>query len=227
MLVVLAVTTTASLFFVDEILKLAMLPVAELLRSGKVVMNQAGPFDAFYIKFKTGLISGILAGVPFFIWQIWSFVGPALRGSETKALWRVMLFGSLLFMAGVALGYRALFMIIPVMLSFSVEGAQNIWQLQGYLNFVSQWLLISGIVFEIPLAIVIISRAGLIKVRTLKKGRPYAVILAFVAAAVLTPSPDAFTQIVVAVPMYMLYEAGILFAGLQKGGDDAIVDNPE
>ncbi|OGV43183.1 MAG: twin arginine-targeting protein translocase TatC [Lentisphaerae bacterium GWF2_49_21] len=209
--------TGYSLYHVDDAIGMLSLPLfIDTLSKHPITLTQTGPFDAVMIKMKVGILGGIALSLPLLILIIWDFIAPGLKINERKAFWWMYSSITILFTLGIIAGYAALFLVLPVLTSFGVQGAENLWRLRDYIDFVFMWLLGAGFIFELPLVIVIIVRLGLIQLKTIKKARPYSVIGAFILAAVITPSPDAVTQIVVALPMILLYELGILAASLQK-----------
>lgn len=213
---VLVITTAISLIYVDDILEILMFPLNTLLKNSNVRLNQAGPFDGVFIKMKTGILGGIILGAPFAFWFIWSFVSPGLKKNEIKTFLPLCIAGTFFFLLGGILGYWTLPVVLPVLVSFSVNNAENIWVLKEYIDFLFYWILCAGFLFEIPILLIILTKLGFIRIGTLRKGRPYAIVAAFVLAAVITPSPDAVTQMIVGVPIILLYEIGIFLASFQK-----------
>ncbi len=215
-LMVVLVATGVGLYFVDPLLVILKAPLDAMILESKVALNQAGPFDGVMIKMKVGILAGVVVSLPVVILLIWSFISPGLKKKERDAFWWVFSSISVLFVSGIIAGYFGLFVVMPILVSFGVEGAQNLWRLREYVDFVFMWLLGAGLVFQLPLIIVIMVKLGLVKIATLKKSRKYAVVVSFIISAIITPTPDAITQCIIAVPLYLLYEIGVFAASFHK-----------
>ncbi len=223
-IMILALSTGLCLYFVDTLLAVMNAPLkSELLKSSKVVLNQTGPFDAVLIKMKAGLLGGIVSGLPFIVLCAWGFVRPGLKNKERKAFWWIYSSITVLFTAGIIGGYYLLVLMLPILVSFSVAGAENIWRLKDYIDFVFIWILGSGAIAQMPLVIYIVVYLNIVDITTLKKIRSYVFAGAFIASAIITPSTDIVSQIIVGLPLYMLYEAGIFAASFIKHRNDDIV----
>ena len=212
--------TGAGLFYVDSILEILISPLNAMILKSSVTLNQAGPFDGVMIKMKVGILAGVVISLPVIILLLWSFVSPGLKKRERDSFWWIFSSITILFIAGIIAGYYALYVVMPILVSFGVEGAQNWWRLREYIDFIFMWLLGAGGVFQLPLIIVILVKLGIVKLDALKKTRKYAVVIAFVVSAIITPTPDAITQCIVAVPLYLLFEIGVLAASFHKKSDD-------
>jgi len=179
------------------------------MQSGLVFLH---PTEAFFSYIKLAVFTGILVGMPFIIFQIWCYILPALYGNERKYFRNSVAFGTLLFFVGVAFAF---IIVIPVAIRFLTgiggDQLQAFFSISNYISFTMTFLLIFGVIFELPVVIFVLVRVGVISRAFLKAKRKYVVVLAFVTAAILTP-PDPFTQLVMAVPILLLYELGILLA---------------
>lgn len=166
----------------------------------------------FIIHMKVTFLSALVLTFPYLIYEIWRFIAPALYDNEKKAVRGAFLFASFLFYLGVAVGYALIF---PLMLNF-FAGYQvspdipNTFSLSSYISLLNSMVLTFGIVFEFPTVVVALSTLGILKKGTLAGNRKYAVLAVAVLAAVITPSGDPFTMLVVSVPLYLLYEFSIL-----------------
>ncbi len=214
-IVVLAGTTLASFLVIDQMFELLLQPLQALIADGRVVLNMASPFDGVVIRLKSSLMGGVVLGVPAMLVLAWNFIAPGLHRHERRAVWWICGFGTLLFAIGAALGFLTMGKVLEILTGFGIEGAQNIWTLRTYFDFLFLWVLGGGLSFELPLVIVVLVRAGVMEVATLRAGRPYAVVGIFVLAAICTP-PDPFTQLLMAVPMCLLFELGLLVASFGK-----------
>jgi sec-independent protein translocase protein TatC len=210
-LAVLGLFMALSMYFVDDILALIIAPSRPVLERMNAKLNLSGPFDAFFIKFKTGLFCGLVFAFPFIFYFLWKFAEPGLKEKEKSGFMSFLLWGTVLFNGGVAAGYFSIPFLISAASDFSVAGTENIWLLSDFISFITFWMIICGAICELPLLMFILTKIGILTPEGLKKGRPYAIVAIFVAAAVLTP-PDPLSQIIVAIPLLILYEIGVFFA---------------
>ena len=166
------------------------------------------------MPFKLALVLAIGIAMPFVLYQAWAFVAPGLYKHEKKLAVPLLISSILLFYLGAAFAY---YVVFPVMLSFFVattpSGVQMMTDMGSYLDFVMILLLAFGLAFEVPVATVLLVWTGFVKLATLKKNRGFVLLGIFIFAAFVTP-PDAVSQSAMAVPMYLLYEIGIIMAGL-------------
>jgi sec-independent protein translocase protein TatC len=167
------------------------------------------PTEAFFTIVKVSLLVGVVGAMPFILLQVWLYVGVALHKHERKYL---IFFGPVsyfLFLIGAAFAFRTVLpLAIKFLLSFSREYMTPMITLNAYIGFLSKMVTAFGLMFELPLVILLLSKLGIVTPDTLKKGRKYAVVGIFLVAAVLTP-PDVVSQIMLAVPILILYEVGI------------------
>ncbi len=169
--------------------------------------------EAFWTQMKVALIAGLFLAAPAILWQVWRFVAPGLYAHEKRYAGPFVIVGSLLFVGG---GVFSLKVVTPYatqfLLSYARPGLQPMISVGSYVDFLLKFTLAFGLVFELPLAITLAARLGLVTPKTLARHRKYAVLGAFVAAAILTPTPDAFNQALMAGPLILLYEVGIVCA---------------
>jgi len=170
-----------------------------------------GPAEAFWMNMKIALVTGFILTIPVIFYQLWRFVSPGLYSHEKKYVLPFVLTATGLFLTGVAFCY---FIVLPFAMGFLLnykvgDFLMPMLSVGLYIDFLLKFLLAFGLVFELPILIVITTRMGLITPQTLKKYRRLAIVLAFVVAAIITPTPDAFNQTLMAVPMIILYELGI------------------
>jgi sec-independent protein translocase protein TatC len=169
----------------------------------------------FNLLMNACIMTGITLGIPYLLYELWRFIKPALHEKEKKAASGFVFFASVLFIAGILFGY---FIITPLSIrflaGFTVSAAiQNQFTTDSYLSSVATLTLGSGIVFELPILIYILSSFGILNAAFMRRTRRYAIIIILIIAAVITPTPDAITMSVVAVPLLLLYEVGIIVAG--------------
>jgi sec-independent protein translocase protein TatC len=197
------------LYFSQRIVDWLALPVTRL---GHELVFTA-PAEAFWVQMKVGLVCGLFVAAPVVLWQVWAFVAPGLHEHEKKYAGPFVIIGSLMFIAG---GAFALFVVTPYALTFLLgyarPGLRPMITIQNHVDFLLKFTLAFGVVFELPLALTLLARMGVVTARTLARHRKYAVLGAFVVAAILTPTPDAFNQALMAGPLIILYEVGIVSA---------------
>ena len=210
-LLCLLVGTGIALPFAEKIVDFLARPITKL--GYKLVFT--APAEAFWVQMKVGLIVGLFIAAPGILWQVWGFIAPGLHVHEKKYAAPFVIIGSLLFIVG---GAFSLFVVTPYaiafLLSYARESLQPMITLENHIDFLLKFTLAFGAVFELPLAITLLARMGLVTAKQLSKNRKYAILGAFVAGAVLTPTPDAFNQALMAGPLIILYEVGIISARL-------------
>lgn len=171
--------------------------------------------EAFFTYLKIALICGAILASPFIIFQAWKFVAPGLYAHEKRFARPLILFSCLAFLGGAAFAY---FLVFPKAFSFlaSFGGQFLVFKpvFRDYVSFAVRMLFIFGLCFEIPVALAVAARLGIVKARALSRLRPYAVLGAFVVAAVLTPTPDVVNQLFLAIPLVILYELSIFVVWL-------------
>lgn len=199
--------TIVAFAFSDLFLKYLILPAQKIKApiNLQVLKVQA----IFVIKLELAVIVGVVASIPYILYQIWGFIAPGLNQKEKKYIWPIILVAMISFLVGASFAY---FIIIPYALDFFLGLApQNIANniaLDYYFGFMVRLILVFGIVFELPVLSMVLSMFGLITPKFLRKYRRHAIVVFFIAAAILTP-PDPTTQILLAVPMVLLYEVTI------------------
>ncbi len=173
----------------------------------------------FFTHISVSMALATILAVPFILYQFWSFVKPALYENERKAVRKAFGFASILFFIGVVVGYFFVFpLTVRFLGSYQVSAAVvNSISLKSYISMFTQLILIMGIVFEMPALALILAKLGIISASLLRKYRKHAFVILLIASAIITPSGDAFTLMVVAAPLYMLYEFSILICrGINK-----------
>ncbi len=198
-------------FYANPLFTLLAQPLLQKLPEGTslIATSVAAPFMA---PLKLALIAAVFIAMPYILYQAWAFIAPGLYRHERRFALPLFLSSVVLFYVGVAFAY---FGVFPLMFAFltstTPQGVRMMTDMSSYLDFVLLLLFAFGIAFEVPVAVVLLAATGLVKVDALKKQRGYVLIGIFVIAAILTP-PDAVSQCFMALPMYVLYELGILFA---------------
>ncbi|MGH7151273.1 MAG: twin-arginine translocase subunit TatC [Planctomycetota bacterium] len=176
-------------------------------------LTQLTYVEGFFSYCKVCLVASLLVGGPFLLWQFWKFVSAGLYEHERRHVVRWVPSSIVLFAAGVAFGY---FVLIPTGFTYlagvELEGVELSIRLEGYLNIFLLLTFALGAIFQLPLLMLVLARIGLFTPAGYRSKRKLFILLAFVAAALVTPGPDPSAQVLLAIPMIGLYELGILFA---------------
>lgn len=217
----------ASYAFKEELFYILVAPLKQAMKEGDTLIYTHLP-EAFFTFLKTALISGIMLASPVIIYQFWMFMAPGLYSREKRMLAPILFLSTFFFVGGALFGY---FIVFPYgfefFLSFATESIRPMPSMKEYLGFAAKLLLAFGIVFELPLVITFLARLGVVSVEFLKRHRKYAVLLFFCGSAMLTP-PDVVTQVMMALPLMVLYEISIIGARLfgRKKADEQEGETP-
>lgn len=177
----------------------------------------------FMVPLKILLMTAFMVALPYVLYQVWAFVAPGLYSHEKKMVLPLVVSSTLLFFAGVAFCYFLVFgKVFAFIQSFAPQSITAAPDIEAYLGFVLSMFLAFGLAFEVPIAVVVLARIGVVTVAQLRNFRGYFIVLAFVIAAIVTP-PDVISQLALAIPMCLLYEAGIWaarFVAPPEDGED-------
>ena len=199
--------------FKEKLFDILIAPLIMAMGDGQKMIFTGLP-EAFFTYLKVSLLSGIILAVPLLFYEFWMFISPGLYRQEKKFLIPVVILSIFFFIAGSSFGY---FIVFPFgfqfFLGFASDTIEAMPSMKEYLSFASKMLLAFGFVFELPLIITFMARMGLVSVAFLKKNRKYAVLVFFAGAALITP-PDVVTQVMMAIPLMILYEISIIGAKL-------------
>jgi sec-independent protein translocase protein TatC len=175
-------------------------------------MIATGVIAPFLVPMKVTLVIAFILALPWVFYQLWAFIAPGLYAHEKKLVLPLVISSSLLFMGGVAFCYFFVFgRVFKFISDFSPSSIAVTPDIENYLDFVMSMCLAFGATFEVPVVVVILVRMGIVSVSKLKEIRPYCIVGAFVIAAIVTP-PDVVSQLSLAIPMWMLFELGLLVA---------------
>ena len=196
--------------FKESLFGILMRPLTTVMAPGdKMIFT--GLTEAFFCYLKTALLAGLLLALPVIMYQMWCFIGPGLYAKEKRFLIPLVILSFIFFIGGVLFAY---FIMLPFafkyLLSFRSDVIQALPSMREYFSLASILLLAFGLVFELPLVLTLLGSLGLVTPSFLGKNRKYAILLIFIAAAIITPTPDALSQCLMAFPLMILYEVGIL-----------------
>jgi sec-independent protein translocase protein TatC len=202
-LVAVLMFSIAAFFFSDKLIDFIAKPLP-----GVYFM---GPAEAVYVRMKIAMILGAIVSSPVILYQLWQFVVPGLLEKEVKFVAPVVILSTLSFLIGSSFAF---FVVLPYMikflLSFGTDKLHPWIKIDDYLSFIGYTTLIFGAVFELPIVSYFLGKIGIISSKTLRKGRRYAIVAILIVAAFVTPTPDVFNMMLLAVPLYVLFEVSIL-----------------
>ncbi len=202
---------------------LAQPMLASLPQGGQMIATEV--VTPFFVPVKVAMLAAFLLALPYMMYQAWAFIAPGLYAHEKRIILPLSIASVVLFIIGMAFAY---FLVFPVVFGFVVsiapEGVAVMTDINKYLDFVITLFIAFGVTFEVPIVVVALTKMGVVELEALRHGRPYVIVGAFVIAAIVTP-PDVISQFMLAVPMWLLYEAGLLVAAwLAKPSDEAVQD---
>lgn len=199
------------------------LPLIQSLPQG-TKMIATSVISPFLVPLKVTAMLAFVVGLPFYLFQAWAFVAPGLYSHEKRLAMPLVVSSTLLFLAGIAFCYYIVFgQFFSFINSFAPTSITPAPDIEAYLGFVLTMFIAFGVTFEVPVAVVVLVMVGIVSVAKLKEWRGYFIVVAFIIAAVVTP-PDVVSQFALAVPMCILYEAGLFFA---KFVEKKRTDTPE
>lgn len=186
--------------------------LAALPEGGQMIATDVS--GAFFVPIKVTMMVAFLVALPYVLYQAWAFVAPGLYAHEKKLALPLLVASVLLFFIGMSFAY---FIVFPTVFTFinkfAPEGVAVMTDIDKYLSFVLSTFMAFGVTFEVPVVVIVLVRVGLVSIDKLKEIRPYVIVGAFVVGAIFTP-PDVLSQFMLAVPMWLLYELGIVLAGM-------------
>ncbi|CAN5617850.1 twin-arginine translocase subunit TatC [soil metagenome] len=186
--------------------------VANLPKGATLIATNV--ISPFIVPLKITLLAAFLLALPVVLYQVWAFVAPGLYSHEKKLVLPLVVSSTLLFFLGVCFSYFFVFgQVFKFIQGFAPKSITAAPDIEAYLSFVLTMFIAFGAAFEVPVAVVVLARMGIVTIEKLKAFRSYFIVLAFIVAAVLTP-PDVVSQLSLAIPMCLLYELGIIAAGL-------------
>ena len=206
----LAIATFASLFFTDQLINFLATPIGSLqnLQSIEVTENIS-------VFMRVGLLSGVVIAMPVILYELMAFILPGLKPKEKRWVYFTIVFGSLLFLAGIAFAY---FIMLPASLSFLIDflGVETKPRLSNYINFITNLLFWMGAAFQTPLIIFALAKFNLVSAKTLAKKWRYGLVVIAVLAAIITPTIDPINMALLMAPLLVLYWLSVLLAFLAQ-----------
>ncbi len=205
----------AIIFFIafvngDRIINFLAMPLKKVLPPDQAALNFLGPMEVFMGTVKIGMLSAVIVGAPIWLYQFWKFIEPALYENERKLVTPFAIATMFMFLFGCLFGFYA---VIPMTLSYLIELGLKVGNamvtVKDYLDLLIWMVIGCGLVFETPVLLVLLGMVGILDSSQLAKSRKMVVIIIFVIAAIVTPSPDPMSQTALAVPMCIMYEASI------------------
>lgn len=188
--------------------------LAKLPKGGQMIATDVT--TPFFVPLKVAMMAAFLIALPYILYQIWRFVAPGLYAHEKRLVWPLIIASTMLFFCGMAFAY---FVVFPVVFGFitasAPQGVAVMTDIDKYLSFVLGMFMAFGITFQVPVAVILLVRMGFVTVEKLREIRPYVIVGAFIVGAIFTP-PDVVSQFMLAMPLWLLYEAGIVVASWMK-----------
>lgn len=185
--------------------------LSKLPKGGQMIATDVT--TPFFVPLKVALMTAFLISLPYLLYQAWRFVAPGLYEHEKRLVLPLIVASSLLFLCGMAFAYFAVFPVIFGFITASAPlGVAVMTDIDKYLSFVMSMFIAFGITFEVPVAVVLLVKTGVVSTTKLREIRPYIIVGAFIVGAIFTP-PDVVSQFMLAMPLWLLYEAGIVVAG--------------
>lgn len=222
-LLALAIVFVPTFFFAAELYDLLAMPMMRTLPQGSK-MIATGVISPFFIPMKIAMMVSFLIALPYVLYQAWAFVAPGLYAHEKKLVVPLIVSSTLLFFLGMAFCYFVVFQTVFTFIAqFAPKSITVAPDIEAYFNFVLGMFIAFGVTFEVPVVVVVLVMTGVISVEKLREIRSFVIVGAFVVAAIVTP-PDVISQLMLAIPLCLLYEVGIFaarFVGRRKPGVDA------
>ena len=196
-------------YWAKDVFELLMGPAVSAVRERGHTLIAVAPPELFFTYVKSALLAGFIVSIPMTLYQIWAFVAPGLYPSERRFAAPFVIVTTGLFLAGCLFGYTVAFpFVFEYFLSLEADYVTTSWTTQNIFSFMARLYLAFGISFQLPVAMFFLSVAGVVSPERLARGRRYAFVIMFVASAILTP-PDVVSQVLLAIPLIVLYESGI------------------
>lgn len=212
------VFTIIAWIFIDPLVELVLLKPA---RDANASLQNLRPFGQLFLYVQVAIIVGIVASLPNIFYQLWKFISPALRKHERKYILWIVFFSTFCFLAGIAFAY---FVMLPLAMKFATqfgtEAISNEFAIDEYMSIIISVMLAAGVVFELPMISFFLSKLGILTPAFMRKYRRHAIVIILVLAAFLTPGADPVSQVILAVPLVLLYEISIFISKISSKKSD-------
>ncbi|MEK6561234.1 MAG: twin-arginine translocase subunit TatC [Nitrospirota bacterium] len=197
-------------YFSEDLLKIL---TDLVITEQKHVFVFLSPAEALWSNFKIALIAGVFIALPVILYQLWRFISPGFHQNERKYAFPFLLTSILSFVSGILFCYFVILRYaLDFLFTYKTANLTPMISIGSYLDFVMKFMLAFGLIFELPIVIVFLTKLGILTTEFLTRNRKYAILVNFIVAAILTPTPDLFNQLLMAVPLIALYELGIIGA---------------
>jgi sec-independent protein translocase protein TatC len=198
--------------FIDFLVDAILLKPA---RDSGALLQNLKPFGQLFLYMQIAIIGGIIASIPNIFYQLWKFIAPALRKHERNYILAIVIYSSLCFLLGIAFAY---FIMLPLTMKFAAQfGSKEIanqFAIDEYMSIIISVMLAAGVIFELPMISFFLTKLGILTPNFMRKYRKHSIVIIMVTAAILTPGTDPVSQIILAVPLVLLYEISILISKL-------------
>ncbi len=206
--------TIVAWIFIDPLVEIVLLKPA---RDAKATLQNLKPFGQLFLYVQVAIVTGIVASLPNIFFQLWRFIAPALKKRERKYILWIVFFSTFCFLAGIAFAY---FFMLPLTMKFASqfgsEAIKNEFAIDEYMSIIISVMLAAGVVFELPMVSFFLSKLGILTPAFMKKYRRHSIIIILILAAVLTPGADPISQLILAVPLVLLYEISIFISRISS-----------
>jgi len=202
--------TIVAWFFIDPLIEIVLLKPA---RDANASLQNLRPFGQLFLYVQVAIIVGIVASLPNIFYQLWQFIAPALKKRERKYILWIVFFSTFCFLTGIAFAY---FVMLPLAMKFAAQFGtaeiSNEFAIDEYMSIIISVMLAAGVVFELPMISFFLSKLGILTPQFMRKYRRHAIVIILVLAAFLTPGADPVSQVILAVPLVLLYEISIFIS---------------
>lgn len=210
--------TIVAWIFIDPLIEIVLLKPA---RDANASLQNLRPFGQLFLYVQVAIIVGIVASLPNIFYQLWKFIAPALRKRERKYIIWIVFFSTFCFLAGIAFAY---FVMLPLAMKFAAqfgsEAIKNEFSIEEYMSIIISVMLAAGVVFELPMVSFFLSKLGILTPKFMRKYRRHAIVIILILAAILTPGADPVSQVILAVPLVLLYEISIFISKISSKKSD-------
>ena len=212
------VFTIIAWLFIDPLIEVVLLKPA---RDAHASLQNLRPFGQLFLYFQVAIVIGIIASLPNIFYQLWKFISPALKSNEKKYVLWIVTFSTFCFLVGIAFAY---FVMLPLTMKFAAQfGTKEIaneFAIDEYMSIIISVMLASGVVFELPMISFFLSKLGILTPKFMQKYRKHAIVIIMILAAILTPGTDPVSQVILAVPLVLLYEISIFISRISSKKSD-------